>query len=176
VTDDEDSTASRLDVARLYQERGDLALAIMELEAARREAPDDVDVLIELGAALAVAGRAGEAEKALRRALRLDPGRAEGHHHLGLLLFRRGLYRPAATEFRRALDLDDGRGETYFYLGEALNQLGEVDAALAMLERAVQHQPGNARAYFTMGLLYDRKHLRHEATTMYRKARELGAA
>ncbi len=45
-----------------------------------------------------------------------------------------------------------------------------------MLERAVQYQPRNAKAYYTMGILYDRKHLRQEATTMYRKAREVGAA
>ncbi|NIP79010.1 MAG: hypothetical protein GWM90_07335, partial [Gemmatimonadetes bacterium] len=44
------------------------------------------------------------------------------------------------------------------------------------LERAVQYQPGNAKAYYTMGILYDRKHLRQEAATMYRKAREVGAA
>jgi tetratricopeptide (TPR) repeat protein len=167
---------SRLAVARHHRERGDLALAIVELEGARRELPDDVDTLIELGTALVAAGRSVEGEKELRRALRLDPDAAEGHHHLGVLLFKRGLYRPAVTALGRALDLDDQNGDTYFYLGEALNQLGDVDRAVEMLERAVQYQPTNARAYFTMGLLYDRKHLRQEATTMYRKARELGAA
>jgi Flp pilus assembly protein TadD len=89
-------------------------------------------------------------------------------------LFKRGLYRPAATELRRSMELDEGNGDVHFYLGETLNQLGEVDEALVVLERAVQYQPDNARAYFTMGLLYDRKHLKDEATAMYRKARDLG--
>jgi tetratricopeptide (TPR) repeat protein len=66
-------------------------------------------------------------------------------------------------------------GDAYFYLGEALNQLGEVDAALAMLERCVHYQPDNAGPT-SPWVLYDRKYLRDEATTMYRKARELGAA
>jgi tetratricopeptide (TPR) repeat protein len=167
---------SRLEMARLHRDRGDLALAIMELEAARLESPEDVGVMVELGAVLAAAGRPADAEKVLRRALRSEPDWAQAYHHLGVLLLKRGLYRPAIAELRRALELDEQSGDTYFYLGEALNQVGEVDSALSMLERAVQYQPTNARAYFTMGLLYDRKHLRQEATTMYRKARELGAA
>ncbi|HUE77522.1 MAG TPA: tetratricopeptide repeat protein, partial [Longimicrobiales bacterium] len=64
----------------------------------------------------------------------------------------------------------------YFYRGEALNRLGRVEEAIQMLERSVQHDPSNAKAYHTMGILYDRKHLRQEATTMYRKAREVGGA
>jgi tetratricopeptide (TPR) repeat protein len=173
---DTEERASRLATARLYRERGEVELAVVELEAARREAPDDVAVMVELGTALAAAGRPADGEKELRRAARIDPARVEAHFNLGVLLFKRGLYRPAAASLRRALDLDDNHGDAYFYLGETLNQLGEVDPALAMLERAVEFQPGNARAYFTMGILYDRKFLRQEATTMYRKARELGAA
>lgn len=165
-----------LDLAREHRERGELHQAVEVLEAARRETPDDVAVLIELGATLVVAGRPVDAEKELRRALRLAPDQPDAHHHLGVLLFKRGLYRPAVTALQRAVDLDDANGEAYFYLGEGLNQLGDVDEALIALERAVQFQPGNARAYFTMGILYDRKHLRQEATAMYRKARELGAA
>lgn len=167
---------SRVEVARGLREQDQMARAIEELEAAREEDPDDVAVLIELGAALAAAGRPVEGERELRRALRLDPSRAEAQHQLGVLLFKRGVYQPAVAALRRSLELDERNGEAYFYLGEGLNQLGDVDAALEALERAVQFQPTNARAYFTMGILYDRKHLRQEATTMYRKARELGAA
>jgi protein O-GlcNAc transferase len=173
---EDDHAQTALEQAREHRDRGEFLQAIELLEAERREAPDDVALLVELGAALAGAGRATDAERELRRALRLAPDRPEVHHHLGVLLFKRGLYRPAVTTLRRAVELDDANGEAYFYLGEGLNQVGEVDEALAALERAVQFQPGNARAYFTMGILYDRKHLRQEATTMYRKARELGAA
>jgi protein O-GlcNAc transferase len=167
---------SGLDRARLFRDRGQLVQAVEELESLRSQAPDDVEILAELGATLGAAGRHVDGERVLRRALRLEPNRFEIHHHLGVLLFKRGLYRPAVNALRRAIELDDRNGESFFYLGEGLNQLGEVDAALAALERAVQFQPTNARAYFTMGILYDRKHLRQEATTMYRKARELGAA
>lgn len=164
-----------VELAREHRDRGEFAQAIELLEVQRRETPDDPALLMELGSAMAAAGRAVDAERELRRAIRLAPDWAEAHHHLGVLLLKRGLYQPSVTALRRAVELDDADGEAYFYLGEGLNQLGEVDEALAALERAVQLQPGNGRAYFAMGILYDRKHLRQEATTMYRKARELGA-
>lgn len=167
---------ARLELARLYREHGDTGLALEQLEAARAERPDDPEVLTELGIGLAARGRLMDAEKELRRAQRLAPDRPGVAAQLGVVLFKRGQYRQAEAELRRALELDDRNGDAYFYRGEALNQLGRVDEALEMLEKAVQLQPRNARAYYTMGILYDRKHLRQEATTMYRKAREVGAA
>ncbi len=166
---------TRLELGRLYREHGDVLLALEQLEAARDGAPEDVDVLVALGGALGDAGRFTAAEKEFRRAHRLAPDRSDVHRELGILLFKRGLYRQAEVELKRAIELDDD-GDSYFYRGEALNQLGRLDEALAMMERAVQYQPRNPRAYYLMGILYDRKHLRQEATTMYRKAREVGAA
>ena len=171
-----DDPVARLDLADLYRERGDLLLALEQLESARNTAPENVDVLVRLGTVLGLLGRSTEAEKELRRAQRLDAQRPDVHNQLGLVLFKRGLYRQAEVELQRAIELDDRNADAYFYRGEALNQLGRVDDALEMLERAVQFQPSNAKAYYTMGILYDRKHLRQEATTMYRKAREIGAA
>ncbi|HUG40060.1 MAG TPA: tetratricopeptide repeat protein [Longimicrobiales bacterium] len=168
--------AARLELARLYREGGDLALAREQLESARGEAPENADVLLDMGITLAAMGRHTEAERELRGAQRLAPDRAAVHVQLGIALFKRGLVREAEAVLKRALELDDQNADAYFYRGEALNQLGHVDDALEMLERAVQYQPRNARAYYTMGILYDRKHLRQEATTMYRKAREVGAA
>ena len=176
MVQDPSDAAARLDLARLYRDRGDLGLALEQLESARSDDPDQVDVLLQLGITLGALGRQTDAEKELRRAQRLAPERADVSAHLGVVLFKRGLYRQAEAELKHALELDDQNGDAYFYRGEALNQLSRVDDALEMLERAVQFQPGNARAYYTMGILYDRKHLRQEATTMYRKAREVGAA
>lgn len=176
AVEEPDNVEARIELARLYRDRGDAGLALEQLEAARSEASEDVDLLTELGITLAAMSRLTDAERDLRRAQKLDPGRADIHAHLGLVLFKRGLYRQAEVALKRATELDDRDGEAYFYRGEALNQLGRVDDALAMLERSVQYDPTNAKAYYTMGILYDRKHMREEATTMYRKARELGGA
>lgn len=174
VREDPSDVAARLALAALYRSRSEPELALEQLEAAHEAAPEDVDVLVALGSALAGTGRWPEAERELRRAQRLDPQRAESYSKLGVLLFKRGLYSQAEAELKRAIELDEQDGDAYFYRGEALNQLGRVDGALEMLERAVRYQPENGRAYYTMGIVYDRKHLGREATAMYRKAREVG--
>jgi Flp pilus assembly protein TadD len=170
------SPQARLELGRLYRGQEEYALALEQLEVARHISPEDVEVLMELAGTLTAVGRPAEAEKEFRRAQRLAPDQPRIHRELGILLFKRGLYRQAEVELMRAIELDDTSGDAYFYRGEALNQLGRFDDALQMLERAVQYQPNNAKAYYVMGILYDRKYLRQEATTMYRKAREVGAA
>src|SRR5690606_26310464 len=52
--------SSRIETARRYRERGELLMAVEELQVARRATPDDADVLIELGATLGAAGRSTE--------------------------------------------------------------------------------------------------------------------
>ena len=176
VTGAPDDVDARLELARLFMERGDWELALEQIDAALEREPENVDLVVDRGIALTGAARLVDAERDLRTAQRLDPERGRVYTQLGKVLFKRGLYRQAEAELRRAIELDERDGDAYFYLGESLNQLGRFDDALTMLERAVQYQPKNAKAYYTMGILYDRKHLRQEATTMYRKAREVGAA
>ncbi|MGH7483289.1 MAG: tetratricopeptide repeat protein [Longimicrobiales bacterium] len=176
LLDDPGNTVLRLRVARLYQRTSEHMLALEQLEAGRDAEPENVDVLGELGAVLAGLGRFEAAERELRRALRLDPNRADVYSHLGIMLFRRGLYAQAEVELRRATELDSNAAAAHFYCGETLNQLGRVDDALGMLERAVALDPSNAKAFYTMGILYDKKNLRHQAETMYRKSREASVA
>jgi len=168
--------APRLALGTVYERQGEHALALEQFEAAREIAPDNVDVLLGMAAALTELKRYDPAEAVLRRALRLEPARAAVHASMGTLSYKRGLYGQAEQELKRALDLDPALGVAYFYRGESLNQLGRVDEALEMLERAVQLLPRNARAFFTMGILYDRKHLPQQAAAMYRRAREVTPA
>ncbi len=174
--DDPRNLKARNNLGVIYDRRGDHTLALEQFEAARDIDADNVDVLLNVAAALAALRRYDPAEKELRRAHRLEPGRADVHASMGILSFRRGLYGQAELELKRALDLDPGHATAYFYRGECLNQLGRVDEALRMLERSVQLHPHNPRAYFTMGILFDRKHLPQQAAAMYRKAREITAA
>ncbi len=176
VRADTSHVRARIALGILYVRRGEHALALEQFEAVRDLAPDSVDALLGIAVSLTELKRYEQAEAALKRALRLEPSRADVHGGIGTLNYKRGLYGQAEQELKRALDLDPGYGLAYFYRGECLNQLGRVDEALEMLERSVQLHPHNARAFFTMGILYDRKHLPQQAAAMYRKAREVTPA
>jgi tetratricopeptide (TPR) repeat protein len=171
---DPGSVPARLRLGSLYEKLGEPSLALEHFEAARAIAPDDADVIAHHTAALAGSGRVDQAERELKRALKLHPDRSDLHEMLGMQYYKRGLYGQAEVALRRALELNGTLAAAYHHRGEALNQLGRVDEALEMLQRAVQLEPRNSRAYYTMGILYDKKHLRREAEAMYRRAREAG--
>lgn len=84
---------------------GDTAQAVDELTRARDLAPDDVEVLTNLGAALLEQGLLVQATKLLERAQRLDSDRAEVAFNLGLASDRAGEHRRAVFHYRRFLNL-----------------------------------------------------------------------
>ena len=78
-------------------------------------------------------------EAAFREAIRLNPGYAEAHHELSMLLMRRHRFDEALREAQRALYLapmsarfEIGAGEVYLYSGRYDEALEAADKALAV--------------------------------------------
>jgi tetratricopeptide (TPR) repeat protein len=95
----------------------------------------------------------------------------DAHLNLGLVYFRRGLYRDAAEGFQRAIELDPESPAAYVYLGESFNYLARWEEALDALRTAVELKP-STRAYYVMGIVYDRLQQPDRAAEMYRRSRE----
>jgi predicted O-linked N-acetylglucosamine transferase (SPINDLY family) len=74
----------------LLQSRGDVAGALVHLEALLRKRPDWVEALYNYGCLLVRTGRGGEAESAFRRVIALDPRYERVYRMLGSLLHRAG--------------------------------------------------------------------------------------
>ncbi len=80
-----------LDAARLYArgtralDRGEVARAIADLEAARELRPDRSQIRNHLGLAYLAAGRPADAERAFREAIRLDCGNRAARQNLAAL-------------------------------------------------------------------------------------------
>jgi Flp pilus assembly protein TadD len=170
------SAEARRRLARTLESRGEATLAVEQLEAARAQEPENVDLIVELAQAQTALRRFDAAERELRRALKLQPDSSAVYLSLGVISLRRGLYTQAEQELRRATDLDPESGTALYYRSEALNQLSRVDEALDTLSRAAQLQPNDPRSYYLMGILYDKKAQPSQAGAMYRKAREVGGA
>ena len=98
-----------------------------------------------------------EAEEELRKAIALEPGRAESHLTLGQLLARRQRLDDAVSSLRRALALS-GDDPAYAYdLGLALRLTGDLDEAEAQLRAALAGDPGNGEARRALGLILRQK-------------------
>ncbi len=82
----------------LDQDAGDFRAAAARLDNIVRRWPNDASMWYDLGNARRELGEVAGAEAAFRKCITLDPGRAEAHCNLGLLLGREGRF-PEAIEF-----------------------------------------------------------------------------
>ncbi|HVC46321.1 MAG TPA: tetratricopeptide repeat protein [Terracidiphilus sp.] len=73
--------------------------------------------------------RKGDAEADLREAIRLDPGFAQAHFHLGSLLEGDGQLTQAVQEFQKAAQLDAAYAEPHMALARVYRKLGNQQAA-----------------------------------------------
>ncbi len=105
------------------------------------------------------------AERALRRAIQLNPSDHHAHHHLANYLHAMGRFDEAVDARERAVDLDPLNARTRYTFGSDLLRAGEYDSALAQYRRAQQLDPvhplalglgpslpaGPARVYWRQG-------------------------
>lgn len=83
------------------------------------------------------------------RAMELDPGLAEPHAALGLLLTTSRQFEEAEREFAASLKLNPNYGVGHFWHGLMLGCVGRIDEALAATERAVNLDPLGSTALLT---------------------------
>lgn len=165
--------AGRIELAGLYERRGQENDAVHHLTEAVRLHAGLPDPLVARGAFLARIKRHPEAEADLHRALRIAPEDAAVHFELGFALWRKGLATEAVAYLQRATRLDPARADAAYYLGESLHQVGDDLAALAALESSAALDASNPKPLQLMGRVLDRLGRPEEAREMYRRAREV---
>lgn len=139
-----------LGVAFIKQQRWSEAVETFA-ELTKRQS-DSVDAAYFHALALYNAGRAEEAEREARRALRLDAGASAAHTLLGIILFTRG---GASVEARDALTqataLDASNFDAYYYLGRVQGDMKDYANAARSLGAAVKLNPQHLFARFLYG-------------------------
>ncbi|HEU4390366.1 MAG TPA: tetratricopeptide repeat protein [Blastocatellia bacterium] len=146
----------------LYNAWQDLGLAYAKL----KRWPDAVETFAELASrqtgsveaaylhalSLLNAGRAGEAEPEVRRALRLNAGAAEAHTLLGVILASKGTANVEAIEsLSQAIALTPASFDAHFYLGRVLYSMKDYSGAVRELREAARLNPRRAETRFFLG-------------------------
>ena len=149
---DEMATLSLTLVAEVPEERGQLVVAMARRDAER--APGDPGAWTNLAVATReAADPAGgpafreamrEATAHARRALQLEPGRAQALREVGIAALALGDQAAAEAHLRAALASDDGESIARMYLGDLLARSGRTEEAIGELERAARILPGHA--------------------------------
>ena len=88
-------------------------------------------------------GLDADARAMLETGLSQQPGAADLHHALGLMLVRSGDPDAALAELARAHELDPDDARYAYVYAIALNSTGGTDAALQVLESAQKKRPGD---------------------------------
>lgn len=121
-------------LAAVYQDRGDLEHAVLELEATLSLASEDPAALIRLGDVLFELGLLDRAEHAYLRALAADETTAAAVYGLGRITAARGGHVEAVALFERALESQPAATSIHHQLGIAHRALGDLQAARRSFE------------------------------------------
>jgi len=98
-------------------------------------------------------GRRADARAHFVRALELNPGYAEAHFNLGLIVLREaGGTAAAAGHFARAVEITPRYAEAHYYLANSLRDLGRTQDAIQQYEVTLRLRPKNADAELNLGV------------------------
>jgi len=90
---------------------------------------------LQLGLILSQRDNPGaEAEKALREAIRLNPGDVTAHYELGRILAKQNHAQEAITELRKTIELDSKNDRAYYQLGRVYLAMGDEANARICLD------------------------------------------
>jgi arylsulfatase A-like enzyme/Tfp pilus assembly protein PilF len=165
-------TAASRHLAFACWRTGDAAAAIAALEAARKSAPDDAGILVQLGSYLVEVGRAADAIALLERAAAMEPD-VETWNALGLARARAGRGREALAAFSRALSFDPENGAALENMGAMHLDGGRLDLARTEFERAARSNPDSAAAHAGLAMTAVRAGDRATAIEEWKRAAAL---
>ena len=140
------------DLGLAYVKLGLWAEAIETFVEMARRQPGSVDAAYLGALSLFNAGRAAEAEREVRRALRISAGIAEAHTLLGVILASRPNASSEAIEvLSQAILLNPNSFDARFYLGRVFYATKDYTGAVRELRAASGLKPGHAQARFFLG-------------------------
>jgi tetratricopeptide (TPR) repeat protein len=131
--------------------------------------PRDERSRIALADVLVAAGRATEAEYALKEAIQMSPESGQAHYRLGQLYRTESLLPPAIEELERAAALNPLVGLDYLYetIGGLYVNQASFDAAVAAYGKRIDANPNNSEAHRKLGEIYFLQGRHDEALTEF---------
>ncbi len=117
-------------------------------------APNNAQIAVLAGKALADAGEDDKAEPILERAVRLDPRSRTAQYALALVYQRTDRISEAADLFKKVVEAEPKNAAALVNLGLALSQLQYAQEALPYLQRAIVLAPDNLTARQDLAAAY----------------------
>ena len=148
--------------------------AVIRLEEALKEFPSSSRLWFALGFANFRHNKNEEAERALRKAIDLDPKFAPAFAYLGLIRSRMGAYGEAITLYENALRADSKLAVAHHLIADAmLKQNGDAKIVETHLRQAVTMDPAFTPSRLSLGKLFMRAQRWSEAAVEFEQVVKL---
>ena len=115
-------------------------------------------------------GKLSEAEKAYRKALKINRNFVEAHNNLGNILLEKGKLKEATGSYRKALKLLPEHPMLLNNVGNVLQLRGENEEAIKYLRQAIQHNPDYTDAHTNLGNALSAQNKFNDAIKAYKNA------
>ena len=158
---------------RLLRDSGNYAEALVFLERAAIQSPDNVDMLTDLGICLIGLSDYERAEDVLSRSLELDPSDWQANYNLGLSYHYRGQRENALKYYRQAAKNDNAGREVFNNLGICLYELKDYQSAVEAYGRALKLAPEYSEAWNNLAGAMTARGKDKDAMQAYVRALEL---
>jgi protein O-GlcNAc transferase len=133
---------------------GQMQQAIEELTSATLLAPQSAIVQLDLGKALATAGRDDEAIPHFEQALKLDASAVEAENQLAMALQRTGAVQNAIPLFQKVVAAQPQDTAALSNLALSLVQTGKAKDAIGYCRQVLAIQPNDPGAHQILGVAY----------------------
>ncbi len=161
----------------LFEESGDVQKALEQFQSASQKYPNDVDLMLRVGAAYVAIGDIDKALPLLNKVKDQRPNSAEANHFVGRAYLKQGgLEAVAAMRYlQRAVALDPNKAEYHLYVAWAANEATSAQLGLARthIEKALQLDKLLADAYWQRGVLLRKEGQVNDAIKDLKRALEL---
>lgn len=157
VNTDPTNAATYIALARLQVFAGQHDEAITNTQNALLKNPDLALAHAVQGWALGFQEKYGEAERAIKKALEIDPNSALAHAYFAEILINQGditLFDKAIEESKKARDLDPSLLETHRARGIVLLNTQNVEQAVEEFQTALSINKNIADLYLNLGVAY----------------------
>ena len=172
---DPQSERNRFAYAVLLTNTNAPAAAVIRLEESLQEFPSSSRLWFALGFANFKLDKNDEAERALRKAIELDPKFAAAFAYLGLIRAKTGAYDEAISLYESALKADQKLGVVHHLIADAMLKQTNADARVieTHLRQAVEMDPTFMPARLSLGKLYMRAQRWTEAAAEFEQVVKL---
>lgn len=153
--------------------QGDYKGAIIVLERAVKEHPQEASLYFNLGLNYLEVRNMKQAQLQFTRTIELEPSHAKSYQALGLLYYEQEKYRESGTYYLAAIKAGKIDDIVYYKLGNCWFRLNRFQKAEEAYQKAIELNPQQKRYYMALGLTYLKRSEHHEAITAYKRAYEL---